>query len=255
VPSRSNATVLRVLLALDAVACVALSFAPYYSYALNGGGNIAGTSLCQTTDIKLKVSGGLCNGASTNAWHGILGWLGIALAVVGAAIGLAVLARPVIGAAVGWAIVGAFGLAAVLELVSIGVVPDGNFTARITDFGLDESVHIPAKDVDAAPAWGLWVVIVLVIVGFVGSVLLARPLAAPSTPSGQQYAPQQYAPQQYAPQQYAPQPYPPQQYPTEQYPGWSGPHGPHPQPEYPPPGYQGPPPAQSPPWPGSYGGS
>jgi hypothetical protein len=188
-PRSTQQRSLNAALAAIGAACVGLSFGPFYSYELNGRANVGGSSACNAGSIHIEISGGLCDGATITAWHGVLGWLGVALAAIGALIAVARIVSPGLerGSGWAWACAGAFDLAVVFELVSIGVVPDHSFTARVRAGSFDTSVRVPARDLDAAPAWAFWVALGLIVIGAaIAAVLAVRTARAarPNRPGG-----------------------------------------------------------------------
>lgn len=189
VPRSTQQRSLNAALAALGVACVGLSFAPFYSYELKGAS-------CDSSSIRIQISGGLCAGATSNAWHGVVGWLGVVLAAVGALIAVGRLVSPAIERSAGWAWAGAgaFGLGAVLELVAIGAVPDRTFTASVGSGGFDASIHIRSKNLDQSPAWAFWVVLVLILGGAAIAVWVALQTARAAAPRPTGYPGQPYPP-------------------------------------------------------------
>lgn len=163
--------------AASAILALGASFFAYYAYELNssslksGSADVCGSGSGQ---IKIKISGGLCDGATASAWTGIISVLGV----------VAIVAAGVLTA--GWSFVSASSGAAVrvtaavtaltglvLVLVSLGVTPDGSFSYKVAaGGGIDDiSGTIPARALDTGRGWAFWVIVVAAVVGLAGAVL------------------------------------------------------------------------------------
>jgi hypothetical protein len=150
--------------ALDSGAIVAgplaliFSFFDYYTY--RPGGDFR--QVCAAVGEKSAQEAQVCSGIVNSAWHGLSGWLGAVLALLGALAVAAALVRPKALATLPLQPIAvlAYGLGTLFTLVALVNVPDGSFHGSRIPSGV---MYLLAR----GHGWAYWTVLALVAAGLV----------------------------------------------------------------------------------------